>query len=150
MTNRNPSVTKEPQLDDCICFRLRRAGRISAKLYDKTLKPSGLRNTQFTLIASINQFEEISIGDLAKELATDGTTLTRNLEVLIRRGLIENIKTEDARVRKVHLTELGKQKFIEALPLWQKAQKHVLTAIDPEPWSGIGAQLNRIEVACKG
>jgi len=150
MTDKTPTSTENLLPGDCVSYRLRRAGRIAAKFYDNELKPSGLRNTQFALMASLNRLGETSIGDLSEALATDGTTLTRNLEVLVRRGLIENVEADDGRVRNVRLTELGNVTFEEALPLWQEAQQQVLKALEPEPWTGVRAQLHKIEAACSG
>ena len=135
---------------DCVSYRLRRAARKAARFYDDALRPSGLRNTQFTLLASLNRLGETSIGDLSEELAIDGTTLTRNLEILVRRGLVENIAAEDARVRNVRLTGLGKETYEEAVPLWREAQQHLLEALEPKRWTGMRAQLRKIEVACAG
>ncbi len=49
----------------------------------------------FTLLALLNRLGETGIGDLSEALAIDGTTLTRNLEMLVRRGLVENIEAND-------------------------------------------------------
>lgn len=134
----------------CISYRLRRAARMAARFYDDALRPVGLRNTQFSLLVSLDDLGETSIGDLSEELATDGTTLTRNLEVLVRRGLVENIEADDGRVRNVRLTGLGKKTYEEALPLWRAAQQHVLKALEAKRWTGMRAQLRRIETACTG
>ena len=135
---------------DCVSYRLRRAARMAARFYDDALRPSGLRNTQFALLASLDILGETSIGDLSEELATDGTTLTRNLEILVRRGLIENIEADDGRVRNVRLTDPGKKTYDEAVPLWREAQHHVLEALEPKRWKGMRAELRMIEVACTG
>ena len=137
MTKRNPTSGNELEPVECVCYRLRRAARVAAKSYDNALKPSGLRNTQFTLLDSLNRLGETSIGDLADVLAIDGTTLTRNLEILVRRGLVENIVADDARVRYVRITKLGKQTYKEALPLWRKAQRQALDALEPKRWTGM-------------
>ncbi len=150
MTKRNLASVNELEPVDCVSYRLRRAARIAAKSYDNALKPSGLRNTQFTLLASLNRLGETSIGDLADVLAIDGTTLTRNLEILVRRGLVENIVADDARVRYVRITRLGKQTYKEAVPLWRKAQRQALDALEPKRWTGMRAQLHKIEAACDG
>ncbi len=150
MTKRNLASVNELEPVECVCYRLRRAARVAAKAYDNALKPSGLRNTQFTLLDSLNRLGETSIGDLADVLAIDGTTLTRNLEILVRRGLVENIVADDARVRYVRITKLGKQTYKEALPLWRKAQRQALNALEPKRWTGMRAQLHKIEAACDG
>ena len=150
MTESRLTTAHANQPVGCVSYRLRRAARKAARFYDDALRPSGLRNTQFTLLASLNRLGETSIGDLSEELAIDGTTLTRNLEILVRRGLVENIAAEDARVRNVRLTGLGKETFEEAVPLWREAQQHLLEALESKRWTGMRAQLRKIEVACAG
>lgn len=148
MTNNIPASADFLEPVECISYRLRRAARTAAKFYDNALRPSGLRNTQFTLLVSLDDLGETSIGDLSEKLAIDGTTLTRNLEVLVRRGLVENIEADDARIRKVRLTGLGKETYEAAAPLWREAQNHVLGVVEPECWKGMRTQLRQIETAC--
>lgn len=133
---------------DCVCYRLRRAARLAAKTYDRALKPAGLRNTQFALLGSLNKLGESSIGELSNTLATDGTTLTRNLEVLVRRGLIEVVAADDSRVRVIRVTELGQKTYDAALPLWHVAQKQVLKAVGSKRWTEMRVELDKIEEAC--
>lgn len=136
------------QPGDCVSYRLRRAARKAAVYFDSALKPAGLRNTQFTLLSALDLLGAISIGELAEELATDSTTLNRNLAVLVRRGLVEDISAPDARVRNIRLTKQGRKAFAKALPLWQAAQKQVLESINAGQWSGMQSNLRKIETAC--
>lgn len=149
------TTTRQATLDalqpvDCVNYRLRRAARVAARAYDDALKPSGLRNTQFTLLGALDWLGETSIGDLSEELAIDGTTLTRNLEVLIRRGLVENITVDDARVRNVRLTGAGKRTYDKAVPLWSQAQQRVVENLGQGRWQGMAQQLRKIEQALGG
>ena len=150
MTESRLTAAHADQPADCVSYRLRRAARKAARFYDTALRPSGLRNTQFSLLGALDVLGETSIGDLSEELAIDGTTLTRNLEILVRRGLVENIAAEDARVRNLRLTGLGKETYDEAVPLWREAQQHVLEVLEPTRWTGMRAQLRQIEAACDG
>lgn len=131
---------------ECISYRLRRAARMAAKHYDDALRPVGLRNTQFTILNALAYLGHIGIGELAVELATDGTTLTRNLDVLVRRGFVENMPDEDGRVRRMGLTDAGRTVLDEGLPLWREAQEKVLAALDPESWDTTRGVLSHIEI----
>jgi DNA-binding MarR family transcriptional regulator len=119
---------------DCVSFRLRRTARMVAKRYDDALRPVGLRNTQFSVLGALAYLGETGIGELAVQMATDGTTLTRNLDVLVRRGLIENVPAKDGRVRRVRLTSLGQETLEEALPLWRAAQTKTLKSMGSDTW----------------
>ena len=120
---------------------------MAAKRYDDALRPVGLRNTQFSILGALAYLGEIGIGDLAMELATDGTTLTRNLGVLERRGLVENVSAEDGRVRRLHLTAKGQKLFSEALPLWRAVQAETLDAVGDRSWQRTRSVLAKIEDA---
>jgi len=132
----------------CICNRFRRAARLTSKVYDRALKPVGLRNSQFTALVTLDRYGPVAIGELAELMATDGTTLTRNLEVLARRGLVEDVAADDARTRVVAITDLGKQTRVAAVPLWREAQVQVLEAVGSKSWSEMRVELDKIEDAC--
>lgn len=129
----------------CISYRLRRAARASARHYDAALKSVGLRNTQFTLLSFLSKESGTNIGALARDMGVDATTLNRNLEVLARRGLVENHTADDGRERLVALTPEGQQKYEEAVNVWREAQQLLLTSIEPTNWTKMVEALSMIE-----
>ncbi len=63
---------------------------------------------------------------LADLLGLERTTLTRNLAVLQKGDLVNIAKGEgDGRMRIISITPAGKQRLIQALPLWRDIQKKV-------------------------
>ena len=102
------------------------------------------------LLSTLKKLGESKIGELSEKMATDGTTLTRNLEVLVRRGLIENAAADDARVSVIRLTKLGKKTHDAAVPLWRESQEHALGAVGSKRWIEMRDDLNKIEEACVG
>ncbi|MBM9500997.1 winged helix-turn-helix transcriptional regulator [Leptospira sp. 201903071] len=106
----------------CLNLNLRRTTRLITTFYDFILKPSGLRITQFTVLASIAYEKEPSISDLARITDIDRTTLQRSLEILNRDGLIRIEKKETGNVRSVYLTKKGESKLGEGIELWKQAQ----------------------------
>jgi DNA-binding MarR family transcriptional regulator len=99
------------------------------QLYDDVLRPSGLRNTQLTLLMLLRGHGSMSITRLAEAAMTDRTTLTRNLALLEQRKLVRIVPGEDARVRVVELTDAGEDAIDEAFPLWEKAQALMTTRL---------------------
>lgn len=148
MIQQSSLSTRELTPVNCVSYRLRRAARLAAKVFDAVLKPIGLRNTQFTLLAALVNRGAMNIGTLSELLATDGTTLTRNLEVLTRRGLIEDGISEDGRIRIVQISDQGKAKYEEALPLWRAVQQQVLAGLSQDQWTEMVEGLHQIETAC--
>jgi DNA-binding MarR family transcriptional regulator len=110
----------------CMGMHVRRASRIVTQVYDAALRPVGLVLNQFTLLVSIHLVESTSITRLAQELFTDQTTLTRNLKLLEKRGLVTIEPGDDQRVKLVSLTTEGQTLLVQALPLWEQAQAEVM------------------------
>ena len=74
---------------ECTCFRIRSAARRVTQIYSQHLAPTGLKISQFSLLGFIAAEGPVSIGRLSELLATDRTTLTRNLKPLLDDGLVE-------------------------------------------------------------
>ena len=125
----------------CTNFNLRKASRAVQEIYDRAMKPIGLRGTQFSLINALALHKTAAISRLAKTLAIDPTTLTRGLAPLERDGLIESLTSEDGRERVLHLTELGYERLAQAHKRWEKAQAHVVTRLGAKRWGGLIADL---------
>ena len=110
------------KLRGCACFNLRKSARAVTQFYDRILKPSGLRGTQFSLLAAAAMNDSMNISNLADALVMERTTLTRNLRPLERQGLVRISRGEDQRSREVTLTPEGSRRLAVALPLWNQAQ----------------------------
>ena len=131
-------------LSPCVCNSLRMATRAVTQLYDDALRPSGLRVTQFSVLAALARVGEASVGELADSLAIDQSTLTRGIALLERDGLAERVPHPDARVKQLRLTARGRAALERARPLWEKAQQIVLRELGPTGWSAARRRLGRL------
>lgn len=112
----------------CTCFMVRSLSRKISQLYDDALAPSGLKGTQFSLLAQARTRKgqaPMTVSELATALHTDRTTMTRNLRTLEQSGLIALEPGADARSRCVVVTREGEAVFRQALKLWKQAQEQV-------------------------
>jgi DNA-binding MarR family transcriptional regulator len=107
----------------CNCAAMRSATRALTQAYDEVLRPSGLRTTQFSILARSAAVGPTPLSDLAEILAMDRTTLARNLQLLERDGLIAIVVGDDRRSRLVHVTSAGRKIVARAMPLWQSIQQ---------------------------
>src|SRR5437762_12096856 len=87
------------RLSPCVCTTLRMVTRAVTQLYDDVLRPSGLRVTQFSILAAIAGIGEANLKRLEEALAIDQTTLTRSLNLLERDGVIERASHPDGRIK---------------------------------------------------
>ena len=114
---------------DCTCFRIRGAARRVTQIYSKHLASTGLKISQFSLLGFVTAQGPVSIGRLSDLLATDRTTLTRNLRPLLGAGLIERAASGDKRRHELVATPTGRALFKRALPLWAAAEQEVRDAM---------------------
>ena len=128
----------------CACRNLRRTARAVTQLYDKTLRPSGLRITQFTLLVAVGLNEPVPITRLADALDLDRTTLARDLKPLTERGLVQIAAGEDRRMRVVRLTSQGRQAVGRAYPLWQRTQARIVEGSGPDRWQAVASGLEEV------
>jgi len=136
------------KFDQCACFNLRKASRAVTQLFDEVLQPTGLRVTQLSLLVGISIAGSIPITQLAERLVMDRTTLARNLKPLEKQGLIKIALGVDRRTRVVEITERGRKALMRAIPLWEKAQAHIVKGLGEGPWQDLLARLSAtVEVA---
>jgi DNA-binding MarR family transcriptional regulator len=122
---RKPAAALSDPLSACACGRLRRAARALTQLYDHAMAPSGLRVTQYSLLRTLARDGPLRIGDLAARQLLDRTALSRNLDPLLARGLVESLCGRDARAREIRLTERGRRELRAAETYWLQAQADV-------------------------
>jgi DNA-binding MarR family transcriptional regulator len=129
----------------CACGRLRRAARALTQLYDDAMTPTGLRVTQFSLLRRLARQGTLRITDLAARELLDRTALSRNLDPLLARGLVEVVRGRDARTRQVALSPRGRRELRAAEPQWQQAQAAVQRRLGPARLAALIDVLNELE-----
>jgi DNA-binding MarR family transcriptional regulator len=107
----------------CNCLALRQAARHVTQFYDEYFATSGVRATQYSILARLDRKGPMTINALAAELVMDRTTLGRNIRPLQRDGLVAIGPGEaDRRKKEVRLTAVGSARFAAAQKEWTKAQ----------------------------
>jgi DNA-binding MarR family transcriptional regulator len=129
---------------NCACFNLRKVTRAVTQLYDEMLRPAGLRATQFSLLVAVRMAGPVGVTRLAEITVMDRTTLTRNLELLQKQGLIEVAVGTDRRSRIVTITAQGNAAIAQAMPFWKKAQLHVVNSLGQERWADMLMDLGEL------
>jgi DNA-binding MarR family transcriptional regulator len=110
--------------EDCNCLAVRQAARHITQFYDQLLTPSGLRTTQFSILAKLRRLGPMTINALAAEMVMDRTTLGRNILPLERDGLvIVEQGRRDRRSKELRVTEAGEARFRAGMKGWVEAQR---------------------------
>jgi DNA-binding MarR family transcriptional regulator len=101
-----------PTSEDCNCYAVRAAARHVSQFYDQVLAPTGLRTTQFSMLAKLKRRGPLSINALAAEMVMDRTTLGRNILPLQRDGLVKiEPDAADRRAKALRLTKAGEKRL---------------------------------------
>lgn len=143
MPNITETYPKRPS--QCYCMNVRRASRAVTGFYDEVLKPSGLTVAQMSLLRNLETVTPVTIGELAKRLRIDRTTLNRNMKPLTDAGLISINPGKDSRTRQVMLTDTGKNAVAQAWKLWGEAQAALQKYLGEEDAARLVQLLSKLE-----
>ena len=120
-------------IENCPVWNARLAARRVTQFLAQRLEVAGLSVAQFGLMAQVAAATDDSLGALAERAGLDPSTLSRNLQVLERDGLVEIATGErDTRRRAVWLTEPGCARLEAALVVWREAHAELARRIDVE------------------
>src|SRR5437868_702136 len=121
MSKSNPVSPEQTHFvrDHCLCLASQRAARALSRRFDESFRALGITSGQFSLLNALNRPAPPSIGSVADLLVMDRTSLTANLKPLQRDGLVRiEADPSDRRIRRLVLTETGKQALTRAMPIW--------------------------------
>lgn len=133
-------------LRNCVCRNLRMTTRIITQHFDKIFQTVGLTAPQFSLLAEITANENIAISELAERMLMDQTTVTRNIEILRKKGYV-SVRTDDndSRKRCISISETGEEKLNEAIPVWNNVQSLIEKEIGVEKFNDFLTTLGQIQ-----
>jgi DNA-binding MarR family transcriptional regulator len=138
-------VEAPAKAQDCNCFAIRAAARHISQLYDQFLAPTGLRATQFSILAKLKRTGPLMINALAREMVMDRTTLGRNILLLERDGLISiEPAASDRRAKELCLTKAGEKRLVWARARWTMAQALFESSFGPERAAHLRALLRDV------
>lgn len=129
--------------ENCATLRARMAARKLTRLYDRALRPAGLKITQFTLLIAVAEGKVRSLTALADMLALERSSLVRNVKLLEDDGLLESAPSGEGRSLGLRLTKAGRKKLTQALPLWREAQMQVEASLGAN-WPGVKKSLHQL------
>jgi DNA-binding MarR family transcriptional regulator len=134
-----------PNPSECNCLAVRQAARYVTRFYDWHLAGSGLRTSQYGILARLKRNGPTTINALAAELVMDRTTLGRNIRPLQRDGLIAvRPGRSDGRMKELHLTGAGQSRLDAARPAWLEAQHRFETGFGETRSVEMRAMLNAL------
>jgi DNA-binding MarR family transcriptional regulator len=127
-----------------MCGSIRRTSRALTQRYEKTLRPLGLGATQFTILQVLARAGEVSQGQLGDILATDSTSLTRTLKIMVQQGWVAERPGRDRRERWLRLSQAGEAQLKRGLPAWEKVQSRLRHEVGEQEWDKLMRWANHV------
>ena len=134
----------EDDFGQCLVLNTRMAARAITRAYDRKLRPFGVTAAQFSLLVSIRRAEGRSVSTLAQGLGMDRTTLSRNLDLLQRKGLVACEAADKGNGRLCHLAPKGQTLVGELVPHWRQAQADMRRLLGQADLSSTVASLQKL------
>jgi DNA-binding MarR family transcriptional regulator len=107
----------------CVLMRTRLVSRVVTGIYDQELRPFGLNSPQFALLVVIAQLGPSTRAEISRYHHQDRSTLTRNLQVMLNQGWIEEaLAGSNGRGRPIVLTKSGQDLLHAVVPAWRAGQ----------------------------
>lgn len=136
----------ETKKNPCYCINFRRAANTLTKYYDQGFAGINITTNQFFLLQSISQLESCNKSKLAAYSKLDRTTIIRNLKILERKNLIEEVTGDNKRNKVIQLTTGGKIAITEGIDIWKQLQADIRKIFGDENLSVIWQLFSSIEV----
>ena len=108
--------------DECIVVRLRMLNRVVTNIYDKVLRPLGLKISQLNILVATAKIGTARPAEIGDRLKLDTSTLSRNVERMKAKGWLEVVPDEDGRAQPFRVTPKGFRLLERAKPKWEQAQ----------------------------
>lgn len=104
--------------------RVRILSRVLTGVYEEELRPFGIKGSQLNLLVVVAKQGPIRRIDIGNLIQLEPSTLTRNLQVMLKNGWVEEVDVgEDARGLPLAATAAGKALLRRVSPAWARAQR---------------------------
>jgi DNA-binding MarR family transcriptional regulator len=115
-------ATARSMRDRCLFFLAQRLVRKVGRRYERALRPVGLRPSQLSVLAILRAAEPLTMTALARHAGVDTTTMTRVVQGLRARRLVQARHGADRRTVRIRLSPTGNRCLDLAYRVWCDVQ----------------------------
>ncbi|SNY92120.1 DNA-binding transcriptional regulator, MarR family [Cohaesibacter sp. ES.047] len=123
------SVNVEEEYPRCLFLNTVKTARSLTRKYDRTLAPYGTTSMQYFVMMFLRYNEGRTINEIATLMDLDRSTLTRNLDGLVRKELVVKKRADKGNGRVCMLTDKGQALLDQLIPLWLEARETMKTRL---------------------
>jgi len=123
MTNPTDNKKIHTLANQCLSVRLRLLNRMVNSIYDKAMRPYGVKSSQMNILVSIAYSGEITSKELCSKLQMDTSTFSRTLTRLRNNQWLTSEPSGEGKILNIRISQEGLNKIEEVFPAWEEAQK---------------------------
>jgi DNA-binding MarR family transcriptional regulator len=115
----------------CLSTSLRRTERLVTRHYDSYLEEAGITAVQLPILSIIASVAEPTFRSVSGYLELERSTLSRNLAVLQKLGLVDLGPSSGPKPGLISLTKKGREALRAGRRQWQKAHRALVARMEP-------------------
>ncbi|WP_374832814.1 MarR family winged helix-turn-helix transcriptional regulator [Paenochrobactrum pullorum] len=141
------SASLEMIASECPAFQARATARAITRYYNICFKPFGLTAEQFALLVGVGANKDATVVQLAMSAGVDATTLSRNVQHLVTRGLIYTEGGRGRSGKRLNLTDAGQALMINVVPVWKAAKQELSQQMGDERLLAVSQAMSELTKA---
>ena len=110
---------------ECLAGRVRKLSRVITGIYDRAMRPHGIKVNQASILIMLALVEKPTAGDICRNFRMEKSTVSRNVERMRNKGWIETSEGEGGFFQVLAVTPKGKELLVDIYGKWEKAQREV-------------------------
>ncbi len=107
---------------ECLSVRVRLINRVVTGLYDRALRPFGMRVSQVNILVAVAHGGSARPADVCRALRLEKSTLSRDVELMKGRGWLESDPPAGGRNQVLRITPRGLELLDQMEPAWHEVQ----------------------------
>jgi DNA-binding MarR family transcriptional regulator len=122
----------------CVALQIRTLGRWITQSFDASLRRHRLRISQLNILMTIAENGPLRPARICRVLCMEKSTLSRDLERLVRSGWLQKVRIKPNRTFDVWLTRDGHALLERVRPVWSEIQEATQRHLGREFVSALG------------
>ena len=135
--------------DECIAKRIRFVNRVITGIYDRALRPLGIKANQAGILVLLFLEGGLSPGDIGKSLRMEKSTVSRNMDRMRKKGWIEIAPRDDQASQIIRITPEGGKVLAAAHGRWTEAQKEAMRLLGEEGVRSVRGLYQKLSRECE-
>ncbi len=134
----------EQKLDDSLDFKMVILGNKVKYHIGRLLRPLDITSEQLGILARLWEQDGLNQKELARKNLKDQANMTRILDKLVRKELVQRVTAaDDRRAYLIYLTDRGKQLFQSTNPIVSQVKERVTTGMTEREIRTFSALIDR-------